>query len=214
MYAAFFDLDHTILSISSGRIMFRGSYDRGIIGRREVRKAFVINALYRIGLMSAGTAVDRWMKWYRGLDVDGVAPLVAEWAEELIKYVREAARKEIAFHRDKGGMTVILSASPDFICDRMKEHLRMDDVICTVLEVADGRLTGSLKGEYCYGPEKLARVRRYCGERGLRMEEAYYYADSIADLPVLEAVGHPVCVTPSRALERRARRRGWRVARW
>ncbi len=214
MYVAFFDLDHTILSTSSGRIMFRGSYERGIIGKREVRRGVVINALYRTGLMSAGAAVGHWMKWYGGLELAEIAPLGAEWAGELLGYVREDARREVAHHRERGALTVILSASPAFICERMKEHLGMDDVICTELDVADGRLTGRLKGEYCHGREKLARALLYCGERRLRMEDAFYYADSIHDLPVLEAVGNPVCVTPERALDRRARKRGWKIVRW
>jgi HAD superfamily hydrolase (TIGR01490 family) len=214
MYVAFFDLDHTILSTSSGRVMFRGSYEHGIIGKKEIRRGLIVNALYRLGLMSAGTAVGRWMKWYGGLELEKVAPLGAEWADELKKYVREDARREVAFHRERGARTVLLSASPAFICEKMREHLGMSDSICTELDVADGCLTGKLKGEYCHGREKLVRARRYCGEFGLRMEDAYYYADSIADLYVLEAVGHPVCVTPDRGLQRQARKRGWKIVRW
>lgn len=214
MYAAFFDLDHTILSTSSGRIMFRGSFERGIIGKKEIRKGILINLLYRVGLMSAGAAVGRWMRWYRGLELAEVEPLGAEWADTLMEFVRDKAREEVAFHRDRGALTVILSASPAFICERMKAHLGMSDIICTELEVEAGRLTGRLKGEYCHGKEKHVRARDYCTERGLGMEDAYYYADSIDDLPVLDAVGFPVCVTPSRSLERIALKRGWKIVRW
>ncbi len=43
--------------------------------------------------------------------------------------------------------------------------------------------------------ELKAGRRQYCKDKGLRMEDAFYYADSISDLPVFEAVGVPVLDT-------------------
>ncbi|TML58732.1 MAG: hypothetical protein E6G17_12090 [Actinobacteria bacterium] len=40
------------------------------------------------------------------------------------------------------------------------------------------------------------------------------YADSTSDLPMLEAVGHPVAVNPEGKLFAIARRRGWHVEHW
>ncbi len=214
MHVAFFDLDHTILSTSSGRIMFKGSYEHGLIGKKEIRNAIFINMLYRLGIITPEEAVSRWMKWYRGMSIDDMAPVATEWIKELTGLVRGGAREEIRRHCDSGALTVILSASPSFICEEMRKALGMDDILCTELEVVDGRLTGSLKGSYCHGRGKLERARQYCRDRGFTLETAYYYADSIADLPVLEAVGNPVCVTPDRKLARTARRRGWKIVRW
>jgi HAD superfamily hydrolase (TIGR01490 family) len=211
---AFFDLDHTILSTSSGRIMFKGSYKHGLIGKKEIRRAILINIFYRLGIIAPGDAVSRWMKWFRGMSVVTLAPIVAEWIEELKGLVREGAREEIRRYCESGTRTVILSASPAFICEEMKKALGMDDVLCTELEVIDGRLTGNLRGSYCHGMGKLERARQYCRDHGFSLENSYYYADSIADLPVLEAVGNPVCVTPDRKLERTARKRGWKIVRW
>ena len=45
----------------------------------------------------------------------------------------------------------------------------------------------------------------------MALEAAWFYTDSIHDLAVLEAVGHPVAVNPDPRLERVARRRGWPV---
>ena len=39
----------------------------------------------------------------------------------------------------------------------------------------------------------------------------YAYSDSITDLPMLEAVGHPAAVNPDRALRKEAIQRGWQV---
>jgi HAD superfamily hydrolase (TIGR01490 family) len=214
MYAAFFDLDHTILSISSGQIMYEGSRRHGIIGRGGAVLLLVTIVMYRAGLISPDAAVRLWMRWYAGMTVESMTPIAAEWAEEVKRYVRDEARHEIAKHRDAGGRTVILSASTPLFCGIIKDELGMDDVICTEVEIADGKLTGRLAGKYCYGAEKLVRAKEYCRNKGLDLAGAYYYADSFADLPVMEAVGHPVCVTPHPKLEREARRRGWDVRMW
>ena len=141
-------------------------------------------------------------------------PTVVYCAEKLKGEIRNDARKEVKFHQDKGAHTVILTASTAFLCDQIKMELQMDDIICTELEFIDDRFTGKMKGRYCYGTEKLVRARHYCKDKELHMENAFYYADSIADLPVFEAVGVPVCVTPDRKLERIALKRGWRINIW
>jgi hypothetical protein len=46
---------------------------------------------------------------------------------------------------------------------------------------------------------------------GIDMEASFAYSDSATDVPMLEAVGHPVVVNPDRVLARLARDRGWEV---
>ena len=43
------------------------------------------------------------------------------------------------------------------------------------------------------------------------LAESFAYSDSITDLPMLEAVGHPVVVNPDRDLRRIALERGWEI---
>ncbi len=213
-YTAFFDLDHTILNTSSGRIIVRSLFKHGLISRGKIRRAVALSVLYRIGLFGAQTAVARWTKWFKGISVESIDAFSAEWFDELKPRIRDDARKEIDFHKSRGGRIVMLSASPEFICSRIGKFLMMDTVICTELEVVDGKLSGNLKGKYCYGKEKLVQARRYCMQIGQSMADAYYYADSLQDLPVLESVGTPVCVSPDAQLEKIARTKGWRIENW
>ena len=46
---------------------------------------------------------------------------------------------------------------------------------------------------------------------GYDLALCYAYSDSASDLPMLEAVGHPVAVNPDGALEAVARSRGWPI---
>ena len=66
------------------------------------------------------------------------------------------------------------------------------------------------------GPDIIFHFRnqlaRHIAERdGLDLNESWAYSDSATDLPMLEAVGHPVAVNPDRALRRIAQMRGWPV---
>jgi len=214
VYVAFFDLDHTILNISSGKIMFKGSLEHKLIGRKEIFKGIILNILYRLGILSAEAAIARWLQWYRGVTAEMMQPTALYCAREVKKVIRNDARREIKFHQDNGARTVILSASTAFFCDQIKTELQMDDVICTELEIINDRFSGKIKGKYCYGSEKLMRARQYCKDKGLKMEDAYYYGDSLADLPVLESVGIPVCVTPDKKLKKIALKRGWNIKNW
>jgi len=213
-YAAFFDLDHTIINTSSGRVMFRGSIERGLLRKRHARAALAFAILYRLGLMSADAAVQRWLSWYAGMPANRIDLFADEWTDEIKRFIREDARREIERHRKDGGLTVILSASPSFICERIRGHLGMDDILCTEFETEGGVLTGRMRGAYCYGPEKLSRARAYCESRGLSLDGAWYSADSRSDIHVLEAVGNPVCVSPDAKLARIAKQRGWRIVLW
>ena len=57
-------------------------------------------------------------------------------------------------------------------------------------------------------------MRAMAADRGLDLAESWAYSDSITDLPMLEAVGHPVVVNPDRSLLRIAKSREWEVRRF
>src|SRR6478735_3179195 len=78
------------------------------------------------------------------------------------------------------------------------------------LVFADGRYTGEI-AFYCYGEGKVEAIRQLAAREGYALEHCYAYSDSITDLPMLEAVGHPTVVNPDRALRKEAAARGWPV---
>ena len=73
------------------------------------------------------------------------------------------------------------------------------------------RGTGRLAGPFCYGPGKVDAIHELARWEGLDLAQCYAYSDSASDLPMLEAVGHPVAVNPDSRLERLALRRGWPI---
>ena len=90
----------------------------------------------------------------------------------------------------------------------------MDGAIGTKWEIADGVYTGRLDGAFAYGEGKASRLREFAAERGVDLVESWAYTDAVSDLPMLEAVGHPVAVNPEVPLHRLARSRRWPVEIW
>ncbi len=84
----------------------------------------------------------------------------------------------------------------------------------TRLEEANDRWTGRIVGEAMFGEAKVRAVRQIAAELNLDLGRCYAYGDSAHDRWLLEAVGRPAAVNPSRKLERIAMRRGWAILRW
>ena len=58
---------------------------------------------------------------------------------------------------------------------------------------------------------KVEAITELARWEGLALDQCYAYSDSASDLPMLQAVGHPVAVNPDAKLERHARRNGWPI---
>jgi HAD superfamily hydrolase (TIGR01490 family) len=212
--AAFFDLDKTIIAKSSTLAYGPSFYRNGLISRGDAVRGAVAQLLFA----RHGASHDRMeqirervSQRCRGWPADRVQQIVARHLDELIvPYVYDEARALLDAHRAAGEDVIIVSTSGVELVGPIGTLLGAALVIGTQMEIADGRYTGQMDF-YAYGPAKADRVRELAGERGYRLADCSAYSDSITDLPMLEAVGHPHAVNPDRALRRLALLRGWPV---
>ncbi len=116
----------------------------------------------------------------------------------------------MAGHRAAGRDIIVVSASGHEVVDPIAELLGADIVIATQMVITDGQYTGDV-AFYAFGEAKATKMRELAADRGYDLADCYAYSDSITDLPMLEAVGHPTAVNPDRALRREAERRGWPI---
>src|SRR5215211_7037681 len=122
------------------------------------------------------------------------------------------ALKQLRDHKAAGHRVVLLSGALDFLLEPMKDLA--DDVLCSSLAQENGAYTGELTGAPVAGDARARMLASFARRRNLDLSRSYAYADSISDLPMLEAVGNPVAVNPDRRLGAAAKDRGWRVERW
>ena len=159
---------------------------------------------------SAGVR-DQVLAAVEGVRVQDLRLLGDEILTRLLDSVRRESRGLIDLHHDAGRDTYIVSASPIEIIEDFADAMGMTGALGTVSEIVDGVYTGRLAEPFCYGPGKVIAMEKVAGERGYDLSLSYAYTDSISDLPMLEAVGHPVAVNPDRELEAIARLRGWPI---
>lgn len=212
VYAAFFDLDRTILSINSGFPLVREAYKGGLMSISDYLNAIWLSLLYKFRLRDTSLIVSGMGRWLKGLTVDELNELSERVVNKyLVKAIRPVIISEIRFHRENNAEIVILSSALLQICSPIGSQMGADGIICTEMDAENGVFTGSSKHGFCLGEEKRIRLMQHCDQRSYSLNEAYCYGDSIADLHALETVGHPVCVHPDRRLRRIALKKGWRV---
>lgn len=216
MIAAFFDLDNTILSTSSGRLWIRYLRQTRRLSRRQEAAIWGWIGLYALGLLDFPHLMVRVMAGATGQDEAETWSLCRRWFDELVLgYIAEGARTAIERHRAEGHHVAIVTASTPYAAGPVAAHLGLGDAyLATRLEVRAGRFTGKLIEPACHGVGKVYWVDRYAAERGIDLTSSFFYTDSINDLPLLEHVGHPVAVNPDRKLTRLARQRGWPTVRF
>ena len=146
----------------------------------------------------------------KGWDRDRVREIVRETLLETIEPIIYAEALELMEeHRRAGHRVYLVSASPEEIVLPLAELLGVDGAISSRAEVDDdGRYTGRM-AFYAYGADKAEAMRELAARTGIDLAASTAYSDSATDLPMLEAVGHPVAVNADRPLARVARERGW-----
>jgi HAD superfamily hydrolase (TIGR01490 family) len=215
--AAFFDLDRTLMSGSSGFFWARAAARAGMISRWRLARDAWENVKFRLrGSTDAGTdavmtRVGAMLEGRRAVDFQRLGPQVL--AGVLPRLYPQML--EIAWgHQDAGRPVYIVTAASHDTAAMIAHVLGFDGGIGTPLESVDGVYTGRLAGPFAYREGKARLMRELAEREGLDLSESYAYSDSESDLPMLRAVGHPVAVNPDGTLRRLAREEGWEVLRF
>jgi HAD superfamily hydrolase (TIGR01490 family) len=212
--AAFFDLDRTVIAKASLAAFSRPFYREGLLSRRLVARVLWRHVLFaRFGARQATVERIRLrvQRLTEGWEQERVRSIVASTLAQVVGPITyKEALDLIAEHHLAGRKVYIVSASPAEIVEPLARYLGADGAIATNAAVSAGRYTGQLL-RYTFGPGKAEAIRETAERDNLDLTESWAYSDSATDLPMLEAVGHPVAVNPDRALRRLAHVRDWPI---
>ena len=141
------------------------------------------------------------------------------WATEAgqqfwIPRLYHDARKRLDWHKNRGHKVVLISGGLEPILEPLAKVLIPDALIAAQPEIKDGLLTGHLKGSVLSGPRKAHEAHMIADTLGIDLAQSYAYADSHADIDLLETVGYPVAINPDRYLRKISGRRGWPIKVW
>lgn len=141
-----------------------------------------------------------------------VVAAAAQATDELLTLIQPFAAPVIESHRAQGRKVVLATTTPHDLVATFARRAGFDDVVATRFAVdADGSYTGELDGPFAWSGGKLRAVETWTTQHKVSLSESYAYSDSIYDLPLLGAVGHPVAVNPDARLMVIATARRWPV---
>lgn len=215
--AAFFDLDKTIIAKSSA-FAFGAPFRRGgLVTRRAMLKMAYAQLMFMLTGADDDTLDHQrelMARMVRGWNVETVREIIAETLDELVgPYVYAEAKRLVDGHRALGHDVIVVSASGREMVIPIANAIGATHAIATRLEIVDGHFTGEFEF-FCRGENKVHAMREIARHNGYDLSSSYAYSDSISDLPMLDAVGHPVAVNPDRQLRAEATRREWPIQRF
>jgi len=221
MKAAFFDVDGTLTDTRVWKGLMEYFSQRKL--RRATHLAFlsVHYPLYfvrRLGLISESSFRAPWaahLAWYLRGYTRAQAQKVWEWivSEFLVHHWHADSRALIDEHLAAGDLVMLVSSGPLPLIQRIALELEVEHAIGTDFEIHNGRYTGRSLDPICIDEYKASLTQAYLHEKMLEvdLDKSYAYADSTADLQLLEMVAHSVAVYPDDNLRQIALQRGWKV---
>jgi HAD superfamily hydrolase (TIGR01490 family) len=210
-----FDMDNTLIDNDCDVSWKDFLMDEGLAAASEREEKDLFFRQYNEGRLDVDAFLKFQFRQFRGKRPEEMAALAQRHFEKIVRpRVYPEALKAVELARNLGAPTAILSSTCKVIAAPVAEHLGIEKVLATRLELRDGVYTGEIIPPYCLGTNKLFYARQFGAEFGATLAQAAYYGDSVNDIPVLEAVGFPTVINPSADLESLAVTRAWSIERW
>jgi HAD superfamily hydrolase (TIGR01490 family) len=219
MRLTLFDLDGTLLATDSDHAFGEFLVRQGWADKDEFRRLNdQFYAQYQAGRLDIAAYIDFATASWRERAADELAELSERFNREVVRpAICEAAQALVARHRLAGDRLAIVTATNEFVTGPIAALFGIESLIATELERdRRGRVSGAVRGVPAFRDGKVVRVREWLAQQGLSwldFERITFYSDSTNDLPLLEAVSHPVATNPTPELQRIAAERGWPIIR-
>jgi HAD superfamily hydrolase (TIGR01490 family) len=208
-----FDLDNTILNGDSDYAMVNYLVQTNILDESAAIKNQQFIEDYNRGELDFDAYTSFELSAYIGLTLEEINQLILPFVAKVIEpLINIFALKMIHDHGDQGDTILLASATNELIVQPIAQRLDIPNVIGTQVEFINNQCSGAYIPPSALGAGKLQLVTQWMGRNDYsKFENVTFYSDSINDLPLLEAVGHPKVVNPYPVLEKIAADRGWTI---
>jgi len=208
---AAFDLDDTLLAGDSDALWGEFLSDH-VYGEEHRRAHRSYQEMYRAGTLD----IHAFLRFQLAPLAEHPLPHLHEWRrtyleEKIRPILLPGARQLVADHRRRGHTLLIVTSTNRFLTEPIAELFGIPHLIAPEPEMRAGRYTGDISGTPSFGPGKVSRLKAWLRGRPESLEHCWFYSDSHNDLPLLDAVAHPVAVDPDTRLRTEAERRAWPI---
>ena len=213
MALALFDLDNTLLADDSDFLWGCFLVDKGLVDKTAydlANQRFYDE--YKLGTLDIFEFLAFSLKPLTRFSMEELANLHQEFMDKHIRSVMtEKGIAQIEQHRDKGDITVIITATNRFVTAPIAEAFGVDDLIATDPEIIDDRYTGKVAGTPCFQRGKITRLQQWLENTHHDLVGSTFYSDSHNDIPLLEIVDTPIAVDPDDELRALAEKNSWQI---
>ncbi len=215
MKIALFDLDHTLIPFDSGMAWTRhlvreGALDAAAEQRyldfchQYVAGTLDIHAMHRANMAPlAAFAAGQLQAWRE------------DFAREMQTLLPPGMRALVERHRAQGDLCAIVTATSRWVAEPFALGFGIEHLLATEAVMSQGRPGTEIDGLPCFREHKLTKVEAWLAGMGApplaQATASWFYSDSASDLPLLQAVRHPVAVRPDARLRAHALAAGWPV---
>lgn len=213
MTLAIFDLDGTLISGDSDYNWGQFLVEKNIVSEEEYKdkneyfyQEYLAGTLDIIEYLSFSLApltqfsLPELMQLHDEFMVVKIAPLLQNKAIDLV-----------ANHKKKGHVTMIITATNEFITAPIARLFGVDHLIAPIPEIINDRYTGEVVGIPSFQEGKVTRLNDWLKETNNNLDGSFFYSDSHNDLPLLELVDNPIVVDADEKLTLTAKEKGWEI---
>lgn len=213
---ALFDLDHTLIPFDSGMAWTRWLVQRGHLPPEAEARYLAFCHDYVAGTLDI-----------HAMHHANLAPLaqhsaatLQQWAHDFEDHIRPqvpaSRRALVQKHLDAGHLCAIVTATTRLVAEPLARVFGLPNLVATEAVMKAGHYTGAIDGDPCFREFKPRRVNAWLAQQGhtagmAAFDTRWFYSDSASDLPLLQAVTHPVAVHPDPRLRAHACAAGWTV---
>lgn len=213
MALAIFDLDNTLIAGDSDHSWGVFLVEKQLVDAEEYRRAndrFYED--YKNGTLDIRAYLQFSLAPLARHDMATLTKLHNEFMEQYIEpLMLPKAEALLAKHRQQGDKLLIITATNGFVTRPIAKRLGVEDILATDPEIISDRYTGSFTGLPCFQSGKITHLHEWLKTNQHSLDGAYFYSDSINDLPLLEQVDNPIAVDPDERLAKIANDRNWQI---
>ncbi len=213
MALAIFDLDNTLIGGDSDQSWIEFLCEQGFV---DVDFYLAENERFYQEYLRGVLDVHEWVAFQTKILVENPPEQAFAWREQYLQekvapLMLPKATELIESHRKQGDTLLVITATNNFLAEKIVENLGIENMIATMLERKDGKFTGKIDGIPSYKEGKITRLEMWLEENPISLEDSYFYSDSHNDLPLLRHVSYPVAVDGDETLNQVAKESGWKM---
>lgn len=219
VHVVLFDVSGTLTTVNA----WQGITNAPMINRARRRwliaRTLPLYALYKAGIYPEIQFRDRWIRrlasLLRGYSMGEIDDTFAWGVNTYLQQLyRDDVIAELQRYRENDTPVIIVSNIFQGFVDQLVRRLNVTGGIGTRLEYDNGIATGRIAGVPIAGEQKVVYAQQWLTANKYTMslqEHGAAYADSISDVPLLDAVRFPTATYPDKRLMRVANEKQWRV---